>query len=146
MTQLRAKQNGFDDVVYLDAVSNSYLEEVSSCNIFVVKGNVIKTPPLGGTILPGITRKSVIQIARDEGLTVLEENVSAEEAMEADEVFTSGTAVVLSTVGSLTYKGKKREYGEKGIATPIGLQLYTSLTRLQNESVDDPYGWIEVVC
>ena len=72
----------FADVLYLDAVENKYIEEVSSCNMFVVKGKNIATPPLGGTILPGITRKSVIQIARDAGYTVEERPVSVDELCE----------------------------------------------------------------
>jgi len=57
VTQLDAKKHGYSDVVYLDATSDTYLEEVSSCNIFIVKGKTIKTPPLSGTILPGVTRR-----------------------------------------------------------------------------------------
>jgi branched-chain amino acid aminotransferase len=67
------------------------LEEVSSCNIFVVKGKTIKTPPLSGTILPGVTRRSIIELARIRGYTVEETPVSVSEAMEADEIFTTGT-------------------------------------------------------
>ena len=145
LTQIKAKGQGYDDVVYLDAVQNCFLEEVSSCNIFVVQGNVIKTPPLQGTILPGVTRRSVIQMARDEGFDVVEESISAEEAMKADEVFTTGTAVVLTTVGSLTYRGQRREYGQSGQPTPVGMRLYEKLAKLQNESVEDPYGWVEPV-
>lgn len=80
--QLEAKKQGFADVVYLDAVSNKNLEEVSSCNIFVLKGKTIKTPPLHGTILSGVTRRSVIHLAKDHGYTVIEQDVSAQEAME----------------------------------------------------------------
>lgn len=81
-TQLNAKEHGFDDVVYLDAKTDTCLEEVSSCNIFVVKGNKIKTPPLEGTILPGVTRKSILELAKSRGYEVSEENVTAAEAME----------------------------------------------------------------
>jgi branched-chain amino acid aminotransferase len=134
LTQLKAKEQGFADVVYLDAISNTYLEEVSSCNIFVASGKTIKTPPLKGTILPGmragiscariqtnhsvahcsstvllrragVTRRSVVTLLQDMGYTVLEEDVSIDEAMAADEVFTTGTAVVVSSVGSITCKG-----------------------------------------
>jgi len=143
--QMGAKKSGYDDVVYLDAVSNIYLEEVSSCNIFVVKGDLVKTPPLKGTILPGVTRRSVIELARHEGFTVKEEAVSAKEAMEADEIFTSGTAVVVSTVGSLTYKGEKKQFGKEGEPTPVGLQLYKALTGIQTEEVENPFGWVEPV-
>ncbi|GMH35822.1 hypothetical protein BSKO_03690 [Bryopsis sp. KO-2023] len=145
-TQLEAKEQGYADVVYLDAKTDTYLEEVSSCNIFVAKGKTIKTPPLQGTILPGVTRKSVIELARSKGYTVLEEDVSAAEAMEADEVFTTGTAVVLSAVGSLTYKGNRKQYGEPGTPTPIALELYKTLTSLQTEHADDEFGWVYPVC
>eukprot|EP00210_Caulerpa_lentillifera_P009364 g8927.t1 len=143
--QLEAKKQDYADVVYLDAVENKYLEEVSSCNIFALKGKTIKTPPLKGTILSGVTRRSVIQLAKDHGYTVLEEDISAEEAMEADEMFTTGTAVVLSPVGSLTYKGIRRQYGKTGEPTPVSLELYKALTDLQTEAVPDPYGWIDPV-
>jgi len=142
VTQLAAKKEGFADVLYLDAVENKYIEEVSSCNMFVVKGKNIATPPLGGTILPGITRKSVIQIARDAGYTVEERPVSVDELCEADEVFCTGTAVVVSPVGSVTYKGTKYQFGEPGVVGPIGQQMYTKLTDLQFERSDDPYGWV----
>lgn len=79
--------------------------QVSSCNIFIVHGNTVKTPPLKGTILPGITRRSVITLLEDMGYNVIEEPVSITEAMQADEVFTTGTAVVVSSVGSITYQG-----------------------------------------
>lgn len=79
--------------------------QVSSCNIFVVSGNTVRTPPLQGTILPGVTRNSVLTLLQDMGYEVLEQPVSVDEAMEADEVFTTGTAVVVSSVGSITCQG-----------------------------------------
>eukprot|EP00879_Flechtneria_rotunda_P030257 GHRR01032865.1.p1 GENE.GHRR01032865.1~~GHRR01032865.1.p1 ORF type:complete len:425 (+),score=93.20 GHRR01032865.1:299-1573(+) len=81
VTQLEAKKSNYADVVYLDAKTDTYLEEVSSCNIFIRKGQTIKTPPLKGTILPGVTRDSIIQLARRHGYEVLEEDVSVHEAM-----------------------------------------------------------------
>ena len=104
-TQLEAKKQGFADVCYLDALTNSNLEEVSSCNIFVVRGKTVSTPPLTGTILPGVTRRSVMKLLEDAGYDVREEQVPVTEACQADEVFTTGTAVVVSSVGSLTYEG-----------------------------------------
>ncbi|KAJ1399616.1 Branched-chain amino acid aminotransferase II [Sesbania bispinosa] len=83
--QSAAKAKGFSDVLYLDSVHNRYLEEVSSCNIFVVKGNVISSPAVKGTILPGITRKSIIDIARSQGFQVEERLVSVDELLDADE-------------------------------------------------------------
>mmetsp|Transcript_8914 Transcript_8914/g.27053 ORF Transcript_8914/g.27053 Transcript_8914/m.27053 type:complete len:323 (-) Transcript_8914:282-1250(-) len=141
-TQLLAKKEGFADVVYLDAKSDTYLEEVSSCNIFCVKGKTIKTPPLAGTILPGVTRASVIEMARMRGYTVEEAPVSVHEAMDADELFTTGTAVVVCSVGSLTYKGERKQYTKPGEPGPVGLEMYTALTGIQTEREDDPAGWI----
>lgn len=146
VTQLDAKKNHYADVVYLDAKTDTYLEEVSSCNIFVRKGKTIKTPPLGGTILPGVTRDSIIQLARRLGYDVHEEPVSVHEAMEADEVFTTGTAVVVCSVGSLTYKGNRRSYVEDGAAGSTALELYTALTQLQTGQAEDPFGWVYKVC
>jgi branched-chain amino acid aminotransferase len=102
-----AKAKGYSDVLYLDCLHKRYLEEVSSCNIFIVKDNVISTPEIKGTILPGITRKSIIEVARSQGFKVEERNVTVDELVEADEVFCTGTAVVLSPVGSITYKSQR---------------------------------------
>uniref|UniRef100_A0A0D9VND0 Branched-chain-amino-acid aminotransferase n=1 Tax=Leersia perrieri TaxID=77586 RepID=A0A0D9VND0_9ORYZ len=103
-----AKEKGYSDVLYLDAVHNKYLEEVSSCNIFIVK--------------------------------VEERHVSVDELLEADEVFCTGTAVVVSPVGSITYQGKRVEYGNQGVGV-VSQQLYTSLTSLQMGHVEDCMGW-----
>lgn len=146
VTQLAAKEEGYSDVVYLDAKTDTYLEEVSSCNIFVVKGNKIATPPVEGTILPGVTRRSVIELAQGLGYEVEERPVSITEAMDADEVFTTGTAVVLCAVGSLTYKGERKQFGTAGEPTPVALQLYTTLTDLQDQKVEDVRGWVVPVC
>ncbi|PPD91298.1 hypothetical protein GOBAR_DD11760 [Gossypium barbadense] len=128
--QSAAKAKGYSDVLYLDCVHKKYLEEVSSCNIFVVKGNVISTPAIKGTILPGITRKSIIDVARSQGFQVEERFVPVDELLDADEVFCTGTAVVVSPVGSITYKGKRVPYGVDGFGA-VAQQLYSVLTRLQ---------------
>ncbi|EFN59069.1 hypothetical protein CHLNCDRAFT_137805 [Chlorella variabilis] len=146
VTQLAAKKEGYSDVVYLDAKTDTYLEEVSSCNIFAVKGKTIRTPPLQGTILPGVTRRSIIELARSRGYTVEEVPVPVEEAMQADELFTTGTAVVVSPVGSLTYKGGRRQYAEDGQPGSVALELYDQLTGLQQERYPDPFGWVVPVC
>jgi len=142
VTQLEAKKSGFSDVVYLDAKTDTYLEEVSSCNIFAVKGKKIKTPPLTGTILPGVTRRSIIELARARGYDVEEAPVSVTEAMEADELFTTGTAVVVCSVGSLTYRGKRKNFTKEGEPGKVALEMYKSLTDIQTEQADDPHGWV----
>ena len=124
----------------------SFFRQVSSCNIFVKHGNVISTPPISGSILPGVTRRSVVELARSKGYEVREEPVSIEMAMAADEVFTTGTAVVLCAVGSLTYEGEKKQFGAPGVPTPTALELYEALTGLQQERTADEFGWVHRVC
>lgn len=140
--QAEAKRQGYSDVVYLDAKTDTYLEEVSSCNIFTVSGKTIRTPALHGTILPGVTRGAIIELARSKGYTVEETDVPIQEAIQADEVFTSGTAVVVCSVGSITYKGQRRQYGEKGQPGPVTLELYEALTAIQQERAPDDFGWV----
>eukprot|EP00475_Leptophrys_vorax_P038623 TRINITY_DN68475_c0_g1_i1.p3 TRINITY_DN68475_c0_g1~~TRINITY_DN68475_c0_g1_i1.p3 ORF type:complete len:416 (+),score=1.00 TRINITY_DN68475_c0_g1_i1:223-1470(+) len=139
-TQMAAKQDGFSDVVYLDAQENKYIEEVSSCNIFVVKDGVISTPDLRGTILAGITRRSILELAQSLGYKTEERQVSIEDLLAADEVFCTGTAVVLSPVGAVTFRGNKTTFtsGEPG---PISQQLYERLTNLQKGVEPDNMGW-----
>lgn len=111
---------------------------MSSCNIFVVKGKNIATPPLGGTILPGITRKSIITLARERGYTVEERPVEAAEVLKADEAFCTGTAVVVVPVGSVTFGKEKTKFaGDK-----VAQELYKALTGLQTEQEPDNHGWL----
>eukprot|EP00271_Cylindrocystis_brebissonii_P008806 TRINITY_DN23302_c0_g1_i1.p1 TRINITY_DN23302_c0_g1~~TRINITY_DN23302_c0_g1_i1.p1 ORF type:complete len:500 (+),score=90.81 TRINITY_DN23302_c0_g1_i1:68-1501(+) len=138
--QLAAKAAGFADVVYLDAVENRYVEEVSSCNILVVKGKKLVTPGLGGTILPGITRRSVLELAQSLGYEVEERPVAVEELLAADEVFCTGTAVVISPVGGITYRGQKTTF-QGGEVGRVAQQLYTGLTEIQMGKAPDPFNW-----
>jgi len=138
--QLQAKKEGFADVMYLDAKENKYVEEVSSCNFFCVKGKTISTPALQGTILPGITRKSIVELARSRGYTVEERNVSIDEVMQADECFCCGTAVVVAPVGSVTYQGKKALFCD-GKVGPVGQEMYDQLTGIQQGRIPDERGW-----
>lgn len=143
-TQLAAKKEGFSDVLYLDAVEDKYLEEVSSCNIFVVKGDKIATPELKGTILPGITRKSIIELASSFGYQVEERLVHVDELRHADEVFCTGTAVVVSPVGSISFQGDRINYANEGLGR-VSQELYTALTSIQMGKVDDKMGWIREI-
>ncbi|XP_008790278.2 branched-chain-amino-acid aminotransferase 3, chloroplastic-like [Phoenix dactylifera] len=135
-----AKGKGFSDVLYLDSVYKKYLEEVSSCNVFIVKDKIISTPVIKGTILPGITRKSIIDVARGQGYQVEERLVSVEELLDADEIFCTGTAVVVSPVGSVTYLGSRVDYGNRGVGA-VSEQLYSALTSLQLGLSEDKMGW-----
>ncbi|CAM6085486.1 unnamed protein product [Calypogeia fissa] len=140
-TQLIAKGKGYSDVLYLDAVENKYIEEVSSCNIFIAKDKKISTPDLHGTILPGITRKSIIELARSLGYEVEERPVAVEELLDADEVFCTGTAVVVNPVGSVTCNDRRVKYKNGGLGE-IAQQLYTALTEIQMGKAEDKMGWV----
>ncbi|XP_019437870.1 PREDICTED: branched-chain-amino-acid aminotransferase 2, chloroplastic-like isoform X2 [Lupinus angustifolius] len=140
MAQIRAKSRGFSDVLYLDSATKKNLEEVSSCNIFIAKDKYILTPATNGTILAGITRKSVIEIARDHGYQVEERAVTVDELIEADEVFCTGTAVGVAPVGSVTYQDKRVEY-ITGSGT-ICQELNSTLLGIQTGIIEDKNGWV----
>ncbi|KAI7747570.1 hypothetical protein M8C21_010284 [Ambrosia artemisiifolia] len=134
-----AKEQGFSDVVFLDSVHKKYIEEASCSNIFLVKGNVISTPSTVGTILEGITRKSIIDIARDLGYKVEERLIALDELMEADEVFTTGTAVSVAVVGSVTFNAQRIEYKTAGEL--VSQKLYKTLVGIQVGKIKDKYDW-----
>ncbi|XP_048622269.1 branched-chain-amino-acid aminotransferase 2, chloroplastic [Brassica napus] len=139
----RAKSRGFSDVLYLDSVKKKYLEEASSCNVFVVKGRTISTPATNGTILEGITRKSVMEIASDQGYEVVEKAVHVDEVMDADEVFCTGTAVGVAPVGTITYQDKRVEYetGDESVCQ----KLRSVLVGIQTGSIEDTKGWVTCI-
>jgi branched-chain amino acid aminotransferase len=139
-----AKAQGYAEVIYLDARTSTYIEEVGAANFFCVKDNVLYTPELTGTILPGITRDSIIALARHMGYEVVEEKVSAEFAMSADEAFCCGTAAVISPIGSITHGETKITYGN-GQPGTLTTTLYDKLTGIQNETEDDIFGWLHEV-
>ncbi|KAL3514340.1 hypothetical protein ACH5RR_027057 [Cinchona calisaya] len=136
----RAKDKGFSDVLYLDSVNKKNIEEVSSCNIFIVKGNVLSTPATNGTILQGVTRKSIMDIAKDIGYQVEERTVPVDELIDADEVFCTGTAVGVAMVGSITYNGKRTEY--KDGPDLVCKKLYSRLVGIQNGIIEDKRDWV----
>ena len=143
----KAKEKGFEQVLWLDAATKSYVEEVGAMNMFFVIGDEVVTPALVGSILPGITRNSIIQILKQKGMKVSERRISVQEIMEATqkgtlkEAFGTGTAAVVSPVGSLYYKDNEIlvNGGEMGKTT---LMLYETLTGIQTGKLPDPFGWV----
>ncbi|CDY45046.1 BnaA08g02290D [Brassica napus] len=137
---VEAKSSGFSDVLFLDAATGRNIEEASACNIFIVKGNIVSTPPTSGTILPGITRKSISELASDIGYQVQERDVSVEELLEAEEVFCTGTAMVVKAVETVTFHDKKIKYrtGEEALST----KLHLMLTNIQMGIVEDKKSWM----
>ena len=138
---------GFSQVLWLDACDRKTVEEVGTSNMFVVIGDEVITAPLGGSILPGVTRNSVIQLCRDWGLKMVERRYSIDEVLAAQakgqlkEAFATGTAAVISPVGSLTYQDEEFVVGE-GKVGDISLKLYNELTAIQYGKKEDPYGWV----
>lgn len=135
----KAKSEGFTDVLYLDSASKKNVEELSASNIFIVKDNVVSTPITTGTILEGVTRKSIIEIARNHGYQVEERTIPLTEVMEADEVFCTGTAISVASVGSITYKNQRFEY--KTSDGSVGRELYLTLIGIQTGLIEDKMGW-----
>lgn len=138
MPSKRAKSEGYSEIIYLDAVEHNYVEEVGAANFFCVKDGTIYTPELTGTILPGITRLSIIELARSMGLTVVEEKVSIEFALGCDEAFCAGTAAVISPIGSIQHGEVEEDFGGVG---DITLALYERLTGIMGGSLEDSFNW-----
>ncbi|HDG98298.1 MAG TPA: branched-chain amino acid aminotransferase [Desulfobacterales bacterium] len=144
----KAKEKGFTQVLWLDAVERKYVEEVGTMNMFFVVGDEVITAPLTGTILPGITRDSVLRILKDWGINVSERSLTIDEVVEAaengrlKEAFGTGTAAVISPVGQITYKEKDYVIagGEMG---ELSEKLYNEIVALQYGEKEDPYGWVE---
>lgn len=147
--QAEAGRQGCDQVVFLDAVERRWVEELGAMNIFFVfKDGSIQTPPLTGTILPGITRESLMVLARDMGLTVREEPYAIDQ-WQADaqsgrltEAFACGTAAVVTPVG--TVKGRQHNFtvGTGGVG-PVASKLKSALLDIQQGRVHDSHGWME---
>jgi branched-chain amino acid aminotransferase len=142
-----AKHLGYTQVLWLDGVHRKYLDEVGTMNIMVKIGDEIVTPPLGSnTILPGVTRDSVLTLLRDWGVRASERQVSIDEVAEAHrsgalaEVWGTGTAAVISPVGELAYKGEKMVINGGRIG-PLTQRLYDAIVRIQYGQGPDPYGW-----
>ncbi|KAK9697561.1 hypothetical protein RND81_08G045300 [Saponaria officinalis] len=136
----RAKSRGFSDVLFLDSATGKFIEEASAANVFIVKDQKIYTAPTKGTILPGVTRKSIIEIARDLGYEVEERMIEVEELLDADEAFCTGTAVVVAPVGSVTYQGKRVDYRVDD--NMVYKKLLTTYKGIQNGEIEDKKGWM----
>ena len=144
MPSKNAKKEGFAEVIYLDAVHHRYVEEVGAANFFCVKDGVIHTPELTGTILPGITRASIIDLARHFGYEVIEEKVDIDFVLEADECFCAGTAAVISPIGAICQGEVCTMYCNNELV-PVTKELYDALTGIQTQAAPDEFGWVRAV-
>lgn len=147
---LEAKKKGFDQVLWLDGVEKRYIEEVGAMNMFFAYGDRIVTAPLEGTILHGVTRDSVLTLARDMGCSIEERRIDVKELMNdirsgaITEAFGSGTAAVVTPVGALCYSEECLEVNGGGVGK-YTQKLYDTLTGIQTGKIADKYGWIRKV-
>ncbi|MES2987212.1 MAG: branched-chain amino acid aminotransferase [Pseudomonadota bacterium] len=149
VAQKEAIAQGCDQVVFLDAVENKNVEELGGMNIFFVfEDGSISTPPLGGTILPGITRDSLLTLARDAGMTVREQQYSLAdwkadaESGKLREAFACGTAAVVTPIGRVRGRGFEFQIGNGGPGM-LTEQLREQLVSIQRGTSPDPHGWVE---
>lgn len=148
--QVKAEKLGYTQVLWLDGITRKYVEEVGTMNVMFLIHDEIFTAPLNGSVLPGVTRDSCIQILKDWGYKVREEYLDIEDVMKyaksgaLQEAFGTGTAAVISPIGELNYKGDIQviNHFETGALTK---RLYDELTALQWGEKADEYGWIKVI-
>ncbi len=144
--QVKAHDDGYSQVLWLDGVERKYIEEVGAMNIFFKIAGKIVTPMLSGSILPGITRNSVIEVCKHWGYEVEERKISVDELIAAqkdgtlEEVFGTGTAAVISPVGKLRYKDDVMTIGDGNIGE-VSQKLYDTITDIQWGKTEDPFGW-----
>lgn len=141
-----AAEKGFDQVLWLDGRENKYVEEVGAMNMmFVIDGKIV-TAPLEGSILAGITRKSILRLAQDKGYQTEERRISVQELFDAyergglTEAFGTGTAAVISPVGEMEYRGKSMVLNDHKIGN-ISQEMYDTLVGIQRGDLPDIYGW-----
>jgi branched-chain amino acid aminotransferase len=151
IAQADAIRQGCDQVVFLDAVERRWVEELGGMNVFFVfDDGSIQTPPLDGTILHGVTRDSLLRLARDMGLAVREEDYSIDQ-WKADaqsgrltEAFACGTAAVVTPIGRVKGAEGEVSIGDRSPG-PLTLRLKAALVDIQHGAAPDPYGWIEQI-
>jgi len=145
--QEAAKEKGYSQVLWLDGVHRTYIEEVGSMNVFFKMDGTVYTPALNGSILDGITRSSIIQLLKHWGVPVQEKTISIEEIYEAgrkgtlEEAFGTGTAAVISPIGELNWQDNKLVIHE-GRTGELSAKLYETLTGIQSGKVEDPFQWM----
>jgi len=146
IAQQKAHDAGFSQVLWLDGVERKYIEEVGAMNIFFKIAGKVVTPSLNGSILPGITRNSTIQLCKDWGYEVEERKISADELLEAqkngtlEECFGTGTAAVISPVGKLRFQDEVMEINGGNIGC-LSQKLYDTITGIQTGRLPDERGW-----
>ena len=148
---MQAKKEGFAQVLFLEAVTRNFVDEIGAMNIMFLIEDELVTPPLTqGSILPGVTRDSVLQLGRHWGMKVSERSIGVDEIMDAHrngrlkEAFGTGTAAVISPVGEFVYRGESMVINDRKIG-PVAQKFYDTITGIQYGELDDPFGWVETI-
>ncbi|MGB4186866.1 MAG: branched-chain amino acid aminotransferase, partial [Limnochordia bacterium] len=147
LAQSKAQSKGHDQVLWLDGVERKYVEEVGTMNVFFNIGGRLITPELNGSILPGVTRDSILQLLRSWQVPAEERRLSIDEVFQAHdegkliEAFGCGTAAVVTPIGRLEYEGQVIEIGG-GKPGELTQKLYDTLTGIQTGKLPDPFGWV----
>ncbi|MDR3567599.1 MAG: branched-chain amino acid aminotransferase [Syntrophobacteraceae bacterium] len=142
-----AKKKGYTQVLWLDGVERRYVDEVGTSNIFFRIGEELITPPLSGSVLPGVTRDSVMQLATHWGIKVTERPIAIEEVIETagsgelKEIFASGTAAVISPVGEICYRDRNYRVSDGKVGS-WALKLYDEIIGIQYGEREDLFGWM----
>ena len=145
-----ANQNGYDQIMWLDAAEHKYVQEAGTMNLMFIIDGTLVTPPTDGTILRGITRDTILKLMHDKGFPVEERNISVDELMEVykagklEEAFGCGTAAVVSHVSEITYRDFKMVLPpvEK---RKIGAMIKTTIDKLRSGEIADKFGWIQPI-
>lgn len=144
--QVKAHDDGYSQVLWLDGVERKYIEEVGAMNIFFKINGTVVTPKLNGSILPGVTRNSVIELCKTWGVPVEERKISVDELYEAsnngslEEVFGTGTAAVISPVGHLRFEDHVMQVSDGGIGE-LSQRIYDTITGIQLGDIEDTFNW-----
>lgn len=145
-----AKKKGFTQVLWLDAVERRFIEEVGTMNIFFRIKDELVTPPLSGSILPGVTRESVMELARHWGMRVSERPIDIAEVIDSvksgdmKEIFGTGTAAVVSPVGEISYKAQSHKVRDGGVGE-WAKRFHDEIVGIQYGEKEDPFGWMSRV-
>lgn len=148
--QEEAKKRGYTQILWLDGLERRYVEEVGTMNIFFYFEGELATPELTGSILPGITRDSVLKLAKHLNIPAVERRISIDEVIEGaktgrlKECFGTGTAAVISPVGKIYYKGEEYLINE-GKTGPLAKRFFDYLTGLQYGEIEDIFNWTMVL-
>lgn len=146
----KAQEEGYTQVLWLDAIENKYIEEVGTMNINFLIGDTVITPKLTGSVLAGVTRKSVLTLSEEWGYKVEERKISIDEVFEASangslkEVFGAGTAAVISPVGLIQHNGTTINIGDGRIGD-FAQKLFNEITGIQYGKIEDRHGWVHSV-